>query len=173
MKRGNGMRMEDMNDLYDRCFSVLSRETELVGKIAALQEEVWKGVAGQDWENIETRLEAVDGLGAEFREAEAEREAVLSEFPGSGDEKGRFYAFVSRFPPASRNKLAGLYRGLKTECLRIRASGDALAGFLGEARTLAEACLEAAFPERRGRLYSSRGTQLPPLSRSLVLNHHF
>ncbi|MDR1105950.1 MAG: hypothetical protein LBL44_06295 [Treponema sp.] len=173
MKRGNGMQTEDMKDLYDKCFRVFSRETELAGKIAALQEDLWKGVMERDWENIEARLKAVDALGAEFREAEAGREALLAEFPGSGDEKSRFYALVSRLSPESRNKLTGMYRGLKFECLRIRASGGALAGFLNEARTLAEGYLEAAFPERRGRLYSSQGTQLPPQSRSLVLNHRF
>jgi hypothetical protein len=167
------MQTENMKDLYDRCFLVLSGETELVRKIASLQEEVWNGVMERKWEDIEARLEAVNGLGAEFRKMETEREAILSEFPGSGDEKSRFYTFVSRFPPESRNRLTEIYRALKNECLRIRISGDALAGFLNEARALMTGFLESAFPERRGRLYSSQGTQLPPLSASLVLNHHF
>jgi hypothetical protein len=172
MKRGNGMET-DVKDLYDRCFLVLTRETELVGKIAAVQEEIWKGVLERTWEGMESRLETINVFEAEFRELEAEREAVLSLFPGSGDEKSRFYAFAAGFPAESRNRLTEIYRVLKNKCLRVRVSGDTLAGFLTEARSLVSGYLETVFPERRGRIYSSRGMQVEPSPRSLVLNQHF
>ncbi|MDR2369924.1 MAG: hypothetical protein LBD71_00465, partial [Treponema sp.] len=77
------------------------------------------------------------------------------------------------FPAESRNRLTGIYRFLKNECLRVKVSGDTLAGFLNEARSLVSGYLETVFPERRGRIYSSRGMQVEPPPRSLVLNQHF
>jgi hypothetical protein len=167
------MEMENMRELYERCALVFEGETALLRKISVIQDKIWQDVMNRAWDNIEAGIETVNGFASEFKALEAERQAVAAEFPGSGDEKSRFYAFAARFSPAMRNKLTGLYRNLKEECLKIRISGDTLTGYLNEIRSLVAGYLETAFPERRGRIYSSQGTQVPPPPRSLVLNHHF
>jgi hypothetical protein len=165
--------MKNDKDLHDRSMSVLIRETDILTKIASLQDEIRKGVLNRDWGNFEDLMAAVNGLNTEFTALEGERERIFAEFSGNGDEKSRFYALVAGFPPELRNSITGAYRKLKFETIKIKMNNDALLGFLNEARTVVAQYLEIAIPDKRGRLYSSRGTKVQPASRNIVLNHRF
>jgi hypothetical protein len=161
---------------YDKCLLILGRETEVLKKISALQELVWKAVAAREWADFESFNGAINALGGEFEVLEGEREKLLSELDtkqGRGDEKSRFYTLVSRFSPELRNELTQIYRNLKLEALKVRMSNDTLLNYLAEVRTVTAGFLEAAFPDRAGRLYTPQGTQIPADMRSVVLNRHF
>jgi hypothetical protein len=151
----------------------LVRETDILKKIASLQDEIWKGVLSRDWSNFEDQMGAVNVLSAEFDGLEEEREGIFAEFPGRGDEKSRFYTLVAGFPPDLRNTITDAYRKLKLETIKVKMNNDALLDFLNEARAAVAQYLEMAIPDKRGRLYSSRGTQVQPAPRNMVLNHRF
>jgi hypothetical protein len=168
--------MKNEKTLYERCALILGREIEVLKKISALQNVIWEAVASREWEDFETRNQAVDALGGEFETLERQREDFLSELVPAGgqeDEKKRFYAMISCFPPDLRNKLTAMYRTLKLETMKVRASNEMLLNYLADAKTLMAGFLETIFPERAGRLYTPQGTQAAADMRSVVLNRHF
>lgn len=157
-----------------RFSSVLRRETELLSEIGSLQKQVWETVLNRVWENFEGLMESLNVLGAEFQVLEQERAGLMAEFAGDGAREGEsFYRLASRLPGAEGKELAGLYRNLKSETLRVRIANNNLLDYLGEAKTTVAGFLEAVFPGRKSRVYSRQGALIPADMRSMVLNQSF
>jgi hypothetical protein len=160
--------------VFERFSSVLRQEAGLLTKIASLQRQVWETVLNRVWENFEGLMGSLDSLGAEFRVLEQERAGLMEEFGGEGlREDESFYRLASRLPGGEGKELAGLYRNLKSETLRVRIANDNLLDYLGEAKATVNGFLEAAFPDRKGKVYSRQGALIPADMRSMVLNQSF
>jgi hypothetical protein len=155
------------------CSRILTREIGLLEKISLVQIRVKNAVINREWADFEQLLDSLGTFSAEFEALEEERTGIFADLLPSKngkDEGAGFYAMVSRFPAEERKTLTGLYRQLKMETFKIRLANDTLLRYLNEARSTVEAFLEAAFPDRKGRLYSRQGTQVPSDMRSMVLN---
>ncbi|MDR1446599.1 MAG: hypothetical protein LBI90_06890 [Treponema sp.] len=162
--------------LGDRLSIIIEREAGTLKRISPIQLLIRQAVENHEWVDFEKYMAEISVLSAEFEELEAEREELLEQTMGSlpiNSETNRFYAFISTFPGELRNRLADTYRDLKQEALRIRLFNESFARYLAEARALAEAFLEAAFPERWGKLYSRQGKAAPSQMQSVLFNEHF
>jgi hypothetical protein len=165
-----------MQKKYEECRLILLREAELLKKVAARQALVRNAVLNRQWIDFEAHIADMNALGDEFAALEAERETFMSKLPaqcGGGDEKSRFYALAARFPADKRSEITEIYRNLKLETLKVRASNDALLGYIAGAKATMTGFLEAVFPDRGGRLYTKRGKQIAQDMRSMVLNRRF
>jgi hypothetical protein len=168
--------MKNEKALYEKCLFILNQEIEVLKKISALQDIIWKAVASREWTDFEAHNQAIKVLGGEFEVLETQREQLLSKLgasSGQGDEKKRFYAMVSCFSPDWRNELTDRYRTLKLETMKVRMSNETLLNYLANAKTVMNGFIEAVFPGRAGRLYTPQGTQTAVDLRSVVLNQHF
>jgi hypothetical protein len=162
---------------YDRCAASLREEAALVTRIAEIQGLVRAAVTSREWTDFEGHLAELARLGEECAALDRERQRCFAAAPGGdqsgGEGGGGFYALVSRFPPEAQRELCALYRQLKQTAIKIRLENEALARYLKEGQTMAAAFLEALYPDRKGRLYSRRGKQVPADMRSILLNRHF
>jgi hypothetical protein len=168
--------MKNEKRFYERCVLVLGREIEVLQKTGALQNIIRKAVLDREWTDFEAHNQTLRELGFEFEALEAERLGLLAEINaagGQGEEKRRFYALISCFSPEPRNELAGMYRALKLEAMRVRMANEALVTYLAGLKSAMTGILAAAFPDRAGRLYTHQGTQSAPDMRSVVLNRRF
>jgi hypothetical protein len=174
-----GMETDVMNGLYEGCSSILERETYLLREIESMQKLVWDAVISREWTDFEAHMARLNDFSVEFEALETERVEILAKFQGNVPqgqnygEETRFYALVSGFPDAERAELTNKYRDLKKETIRVRISNDTLLTYLAGAKATVTGFLEAAFPDRKGRVYSRRGTAVPADMRSMVLNHRF
>jgi hypothetical protein len=169
-----GMEIMTEPGVPGRFSSVLRRETELLTAIGSLQKQVWETVLNRNWENFEGLMESLNVLGAEFQVLEQKRVGLMAEFAGDGVREGEsFYRLASRLPGTEGKELAGLYRNLKSETLRVQIANDSLLNYLGEAKTTVAGFLEAVFPGRKSRVYSRQGALIPADMRSMVLNQSF
>ena len=87
--------------------------------------------------------------------------------------EARLYAFASRLPETERRQFADLYRGLRLRAMKLRVASDSLLLYLDEAKTTVDGFVNAAFPERKSKLYSRRGMQIATDMRCMVLNRVF
>ncbi|MDR0635904.1 MAG: hypothetical protein LBF87_02365 [Treponema sp.] len=87
--------------------------------------------------------------------------------------EARLYAFASRLPETERRQFTDLYRGLRLRAMKLRAASDSLLLYLNEAKTTVDGFIDAAFPERKSKLYSRRGMQIAADMRCMVLNRIF
>jgi hypothetical protein len=150
---------------------ILTKEIEILGKISSIQNLVRNAVINREWMDFESLLEKMHDQGREFELLEAERAGLFADVV---PEKNRnFYALISRFSENSRKELTELYRTLKLETLKIRIANDALLRYLNEGRAVIASFLEAAFPDRKGKLYSRLGKQIQADMRSMVVNCRF
>jgi hypothetical protein len=180
MVKENTAAVRGGNPEYGRCTAVLEQERELVAKIAGIQAMVRRSVINRQWLDFESHMETLGQIGTQFEDLDRERVRIFASFsdggntPGkTGEEAAGFYALVSRFPPDERKAITGVYRNLKTETMKVRIESDALMNYLSEASLLVSGFLEAAFPDRKGKIYSRNGVQIQADMRSMVLNRHF
>ncbi len=163
-------------DRIEECVYILRQETSLLERFAAAQEVVRHAVFAREWVDLEALLNRLDGYAQDFQALETERarifEEVLRTEGRNGDSVG-FYTIISRLPEGKRRELTDLYRRLKLDTLKVRLANEALTRYLSEAKTTVSNFLEAAFPDRKGRLYTRRGTQMPSEMRSIVLDRSF
>jgi hypothetical protein len=161
---------------------ILKREIEILGKISSIQDLVRTAVVKREWVDFESLLAGMHEQGSEFELLEAERAGIFADIVpeksrGQASEQDaealNFYTLISRFPEDKRKELGELYRKLKQEALKTRMANDALLRYLNEGRTVIAAFLEAAFPDRKGKLYSRWGKQIRTDMRSMVLNRSF
>ncbi|MDR0554361.1 MAG: hypothetical protein LBG76_06145 [Treponema sp.] len=150
---------------YGQYQNILQLEIGMAERIAAIQILVREAVRNREWADFEAFMEDLSSIGEEFEALDAERARIF------GEERG-FYALCARFPEGERKNITDLFRRLKGEITKIRLENDALQKYLSEARVMISGFLEILFPERRGRIYSRRGTQINADMRSMVLNQH-
>jgi hypothetical protein len=159
------------SDIYAKCTAILGRETELLEQIGSLQALVRNAVINREWVDFESFLKSLGEMGAVFTELETQRIGLFSSLE-NGVQNGEtgFYYLASRLPAEERETLTRSYRELKMGIIRVRIANTSLMGYLNEAQTTVVSFLDAAFPDRKGRLYTRRGTQVPSDMRSMVLN---
>ncbi|MDR2517573.1 MAG: hypothetical protein LBC88_09380 [Spirochaetaceae bacterium] len=162
--------------------AVLERELALIERIEESQKLVREAVRRRAWADFEMLQESMRRLGAEFEELDREREAGFYRLSGaampppspeSGGFEAGFYALIARLPADERDLLAERYRELKYRALAIRAANESLLHYLSGIRLLVSDFLDAAFPDRKGKLYTRQGTTQAADMRSMVLNRHF
>jgi hypothetical protein len=157
-----------MNDVFTRCESALSSELEALAEVGAAQTLVSEAVRGRDWVDFDASIKAVNELARRVESLEQERIALMR---GAGAYE--FYDFARRFPEDQRRLLCGLYRQVRLEAARVRFSAEALASYLGEARAVISGVLEAAFPEKRGKIYGKSGMERSAKIGGVVLDRRF
>lgn len=165
--------MDTYGHLVARCADVLRQEIALLERLGAAQEVVRNAAFARDWANMDALLARLGQYGTEFDLLEAERARVFAELGDGQREPGGFYAIAARLDPASRKDLTELYRRLKLDTLKIRLSNDALSAYLAAAQATLSGFLDAAFPDRRGKLYSRRGSAVHSEMSSIVLDRSF
>jgi len=151
---------------YTRCASVLGEEIEVLRKISAVQSKVRQAVINREWADFDENEKELNRLGEEFERLEEER-ALL--FPAETP----FYDVILELPIEERIEVSRLYRGLKTETLKMRATNETFLVYLNEARNLATAYLEAVCPARGGKLYTRKGRKVSQDLRSIVINNRY
>jgi hypothetical protein len=167
------------NPEYGRCKAVLEQERELVAKIAGMQNLIRKAVVNRQWMDFDSHMESLEQIGAQFEALDRERIRIFASFSGgntpgiAGEDTTGFYTLVSRFPQDERKTITDIYRNLKSETIKIKLENDALMNYLSEASLVVAGFLEAAFPDRKGRMYSRSGARVQADMRSMVLNRHF
>ncbi|MDR0378077.1 MAG: hypothetical protein LBH70_09825 [Spirochaetaceae bacterium] len=159
---------------YSRCTAVLEQERELVTKIAGLQALIRKAVVSRQWMDFEALLGELGRIGAQIEDLDADRIRIFSVVAGkAGEGSAGFYTAVSRFPPDERKAVAEVYRKLRMEARKVRLESGALMNYIAGAGLLVTGFLEAAFPDRKGRIYSRSGAQVQADMRSMIVNRHF
>ncbi len=162
--------MQYQTTTITHCTDVLRQETALLEQLACAQETVRRAAFSRDWTKLDDQLVRLSEYGKEFELLEAERARIFGLLSGEGQGPAGFYALASRLEPPARKELTELYRKLKLETLKVRLANDALSSYLGEARTTVSGFLEAAFPDRKGKIYSRHGAPVHSEMRSIVLD---
>ncbi|MDR2246268.1 MAG: hypothetical protein LBE17_06305, partial [Treponema sp.] len=80
---------------------------------------------------------------------------------------------AARLPAEERKLLTGLYRNLKLAVFRVGIENTALMNYLNGIRGIVSDFIAAAFPDRKGKLYTRRGGQVHADMRSMVLDRQF
>jgi hypothetical protein len=158
---------------YDDCAFILKQELAMLEQIQSLQGQVRNAVRNREWTDFEGHLGSLAVIGDEFEALDHERAQVFTGFArrmGFNYAGVGFYAFAARLPELERRELSDLYRHIKMRTLGVRFANDSLTDYLDETQTVVSGFLEAVFPDRRGKIYSCRGTQVSPDMRSMVLN---
>ena len=156
---------------FSRCAAVFTAEIELLKKIYGIHTAVRQGVMGREWTDFNEKNQELNRLGEELTQLEDEREQLLGVL-SEGEEKP-FNALISDLPMEEGRELSRLYRELKMETLKMQTANETFLVYLNEAKTLANAYLEAACPARGGKLYTRRGQKVSQDLRSLVFNNSF
>ena len=169
-----------MRSEYERCVSVLNAETDLAGKICAMVMMVRRAVESRAWTEFEPLMGDLAQSRVEFEALEREREAAfaaLAEKTGENSadftKETGFYALAARLPAEEQKPLTELYRNLKLAVFRIGIENAALMNYLNGIRGIVSDFIAAAFPDRKGKLYTRRGGQVHADMRSMVLDRQF
>jgi hypothetical protein len=140
--------MEKLNGLD----AILEAELSLLAAVGAAQAKVKAAVEKREWAAFETYTRQIEETAARFADLEAIRQ-------NSAD--------------AGTPQTAVLKRCLKAEINKIRWTGEAVARYIEEQRSLTGAFIEAIYPEKRGAIYSRYGKRAAADMRSLVLNQAY
>ncbi|GHV85079.1 hypothetical protein AGMMS50230_06870 [Spirochaetia bacterium] len=151
---------------------VLFKEVELLEKIPPLQALLRDAVIKREWTDYEILMESISEIGTHFDILEKDREALFKTL-AEGEEPDSFYAYAARLPEGEREEISILYRKLKITALQIKIANDTLMEYLREIRSAVSGVLEKAYPDRRGKMYSRRGTEREADMRSLMVNQTF
>ncbi len=159
-----------IQETADELMTVLRREVALLERLAAAQQIVREAVFAREWANLEAVLKRLSAYGEEFEDLDRERVRLFKVFRDGQPEAIGFYAMASQLDSVRKRELTDLYRRLKLDVLKVRLANGSLAAYLDEAKSLVGDFLAAAFPDRKGRLYSRRGAAVASDMSSLVLN---
>jgi len=155
------------------CIVILQKEIALLERLEAAQKVVSETVFSRDWTDMDALFTRLDEYGKEFESLEKERAKLFSELGrelGFEQEKPGFYALATRLDPETRREMTDLYRRLKLDVLKIRLANENLHHYIASNRSIISDFLQAAFPDRKGKLYSRHGREVHAEMRSIVLD---
>ena len=158
---------------FEKCRDILLKETELVRRIAELQDLIYEAVINREWTDFEGHFAALNEMREVFAVMESEREHLFVGLQKNSGINGGFYALAANLPHEQRNEITAAYRNLKRETLQVQMTGEALMGYIAGARATITGFFEIAFPDRGGKIYSPHGTTVSHDMRSMVLNQRF
>ncbi|MDR0494019.1 MAG: hypothetical protein LBG95_00100 [Treponema sp.] len=159
--------------VFEKCREILLKESELVQRIAGLQNHIRESVISRNWADFESHFSGLGRIKAELGAMEHERESLFAGIPEETSETSRFYSLAANLPSEQRAELTAIYRGLKLETLRVQMAGESLMKYISEARATIAVFFEAAFPDRGGKIYTPYGIPVSHDMRSMVLNRAF
>jgi hypothetical protein len=164
----------EADDTYEQKKQLLERESELLGKITDAQAAVKNAVTKREWTDFEALLLSLNDYKEQFEVLETERIALFAgsipEGLSADGDMPHFYTTISHLPEDQRREIANVYRNIKERALKVRLANDALLLYLDEAKATTNAFLKAAFPERKGGVYSRQGKKVSADMRSMVLD---
>jgi hypothetical protein len=164
----------EADNTYEQKKQVLERENELLGKITDAQAAVKNAVTKREWADFEAILFSMNEYKEQFESLETERLALFADTvpaaPPADGNMPHFYATISHLPEDQRKDMANMYRNIKERALKVRLANDALLLYLNEAKATTNAFIKAAFPERKGGVYSRQGKKVSSDMRSMVLD---
>lgn len=155
------------------CISILQKEIALLERLGAAQDVISQAVFSRDWTDLDALFARLDEYNTEFETLEKERARLFSELNNElvgKQEKIGFYALASRLDPERRRQITDLYRRLKLDVLKIRLMNENLHQYITTNRMIISDFLHAAFPDRKGKLYSRQGREIHAEMRSIVLD---
>lgn len=160
-----------MEDLL--AFSIiLVKEIELLEGIPPLQKHIRDAVINKKWADYDQFMQSLSEIGVQFEIMELEREAMFKSFQSVNNNES-FYAWAVRLPKKEQEEISGLYRKLKMITLNIKISNDTLMEYLREAKSMVSGFLGTVYPDRRGKMYTSKGVELEADMRSVMINQNF
>ena len=160
--------------VFGKCRDVLLKETELVQRIAGLQDVIRDAVVNRDWTDFESHFSTLNEMREEFAALETERERLFAGIKAGPDGQSGFYAFTASLPAVQRSEITEIYRSLKFEAMKVQVSNQALMGYIAGVRATMAGFFEIAFPERGGgKIYTPHGVPVSRDMRSMVLNQSF
>jgi hypothetical protein len=159
---------ENPNELWTARAAVLAAEIEFLEQVRLLQNLLRDALINRQWADYERLTASMSGLGAAFLKLEERRTELFGDAGWR-----RFYDEAARLPPGKRDRLTALYRRLKMQTLEIRLANESLAEYIKESRAAVNRILENAYPDRKGKIYSSAGTERETEMKSVLLNHTF
>jgi hypothetical protein len=152
-----------------RCLALFAEEIRILEAIEKAQETMKCAVTARKWVNFEMQAEELNLLGERFEALERERAKI---FPAHyrGAEAPAIYTLIAGLPAERRSRFTECYRQIKMHLFRIKLANESLLAYIAEARSTVGDFLEAAFPDRKGRLYSRQGAHVHSDMRSMVLD---
>jgi hypothetical protein len=150
--------------LYEKKINVLKTELVILKLIAGIQKSVRTSVYEKKWADFDSVQCALTEAAVKLEAVEKERVAL---FDG---EDASFYAYTAALPCEQRTEITSLYRELKFEVAKMRISNTTFDKYLNESSAAVHDFLDAAFPDRRGKLYGRRGAVKKSDMRSIVLD---
>ena len=172
---------------FSRCIDVLKNEISVIKGISGIHDKVRHAVINREWTEFDEKMQEINVLGNEFMVFEEERIKLFSSLTQKnisndknkdsgellGEEDVPFYVLIMNLPDEQRKELSYQYRELKMEVYKMRAINETVLAYLGEAKNLASAYIEAVCPARGGKLYTKNGIRVSQDLKSMVLNDHY
>jgi hypothetical protein len=153
-----------MESTYNSMAEILRKERDILARITEIQSEVRSSAEERRWLDFEAAEKSI-GL---FESQIALLESELTRL--SGGKKIHFYHFALTFPDAERRELCALHRQIRSLAGKVRSENNALRDYVASQSALVNRYLEAAFPERLGKLYSRFGAKRDMDIDGIVLN---
>jgi len=163
--------MNDQTHVHaNRLRAEMDRETALFSELGLEMEKLRDSFQAKHWITGLAVTERIQGCAARIEEAEAARDSAFKSLRDQmgGGEAAALSTVLPRLPEPCRVELEKSWRDLrasvvrlKTASGRLRYAADTLGGTLAK-------LLEAVFPQRKGRIYSRRGTATAPSGALLV-----
>jgi hypothetical protein len=161
-----------MDTKYLQCIEIFESELTVLYEIAAKQQLVRDAVINKRWADFQALEGSVLEAGAALSSLETRRREL---FGGAHTAQGHdFYTFIENMENgAERERLSGLYRDLKSLSAKIRFENAGVSDYIESETKVVMLFLDAAFPEKRGKIYSPLGTTRNPDMRSIIVDGEF
>jgi hypothetical protein len=157
--------------MYEDQVRVLKTEIAILKEVGGIHKSVRNAVYEKKWTDFDGAQNALNAAAVKLALCEKER-VKLFESGSQDSDASSFYAYAATLPPEQRTEIAALYRELKLESAKMRISSGAFNKYLEESSSAVRGFLDAAFPDRRGKLYGRRGAVKETDMRSIVLDRH-
>ncbi len=152
------------NDIY----KVLVAQSDVLGAIIVQQQIVRTAVTSKNWNQLQDSVNIVNHLTKEFIELEAKRSSECAKLnPNNPDD---IFTIATKVNPELKSGILGMFHQVRQKLVVSKIENDAINEYIRITQDFLQEVFDNVLPQRRNKLYSSKGKVIKNRPKSVILD---
>ena len=158
---------ENLRKSSKELYKTLCYQNSLLEKIYEKQKIVRNSVVKKDWETLQKTIDIITPMSQEFNDLETTRVSISLKITDNADD---IYNLVKKVPTDMKIPLITSFQTMKRALLASKIENNAISEYVRVTQDFMQKVFDEVLPQRRTKVYSSKGEVIKHIPTSVILD---
>ncbi len=159
---------EKIKSISNNIYKTLVSQSDVLSAIIVQQQIVRSAVTSKNWNQLQDAVSVVNQLSKDFVALEAKRlEECLKLHQGNPDD---IFAIANMVSPELKKCILGMFHQVRQKLVVSKIENDAINEYIRITQEFLQGVFDNVLPQRRNKIYSSKGDVIKNRPKAVILN---